>query len=334
MRFCAAIAVVLYHYGFRAFEAHGLAVAEWPALGEIARYGYLGVELFFMISGFVILLSAQNSRHWTFLRSRFIRIFPAYWLAVSLTTAILFLWGTGKFTVSAWQYVVNLTMLQKPFGFKHVDGVYWTLVVEIKFYLLIWLLVRFDGLSKLRMWLWIWLSISTLTLVLPEKGANRLESLLLADWAPYFSVGIASFLLHTSDKKTVQDWLALCISGLLATYIGSGEAAELSVSYGKAISPAIVAIIIASFVTLFALVACNVTTVLRKPILAHAGALTYPLYLLHAFIGYTIMQKFGGETANPYFILTLAIAMIVFAWLFYRHAEQPLAKLLKQFWKK
>ena len=57
-RFFAAIAVVFYHYGFRGWMADDLSRVAAPGLAPLVQYGYLGVDLFFIISGFVILLTA------------------------------------------------------------------------------------------------------------------------------------------------------------------------------------------------------------------------------------------------------------------------------------
>jgi len=56
LRFLAAIAVLFYHYTFAGFEDNpNLVPVEYPFLAEFTRYSYLGVNLFFLISGFVIL---------------------------------------------------------------------------------------------------------------------------------------------------------------------------------------------------------------------------------------------------------------------------------------
>src|SRR4051812_29624865 len=87
LRFVAAAAVMLHHFT-------GVPAPEWPGgnarsicpgLGEVTRFGFLGVELFFLISGFVILMSAWARRVGDFAVSRFVRLFPAYWVSVLLS---------------------------------------------------------------------------------------------------------------------------------------------------------------------------------------------------------------------------------------------------------
>ncbi|WOO32781.1 acyltransferase family protein [Diaphorobacter limosus] len=60
LRFFAALAVVFFHYSFRGYAADAMSIMPYPLLASLSKYGYLGVELFFMISGFVILMTAAK----------------------------------------------------------------------------------------------------------------------------------------------------------------------------------------------------------------------------------------------------------------------------------
>lgn len=329
LRFLSALAVVFFHYTFVAAGTGLTPVAEWPAVSSLSRYGYLGVTLFFIISGFVILLSAQGRTPSQFVRSRFLRLFPAYWLGLTVTALVLALWGAGRHTVSLPQYLANLFMLQKVFGYKHVDGVYWTLLVELKFYFLVWLLLRFDQLKKLRGWVWGWLSCAALALLVPEKVGDRMASLLLADTAPYFIIGIAAFLIR-QDGGQRRDWALMVAAGWIAGVVAAHEAVELSIGYRQTISATVVVCFVALFCLLFAAIARDYGRPLRRSWLTPIGALTYPLYLLHAYIGFTVMRLLGGSEPNPVFILSLIAVMLLAAWVLHRYGEQPLTRWMRQ----
>ncbi|WP_347037637.1 acyltransferase family protein [Glutamicibacter halophytocola] len=83
LRITAALIVVFYHYTAWGHDHWGTKAPEfWPVLSEFTRYGQLGVRLFFLISGFVILMSLQGKNVIGFIGSRVGRLYPAYWLAV------------------------------------------------------------------------------------------------------------------------------------------------------------------------------------------------------------------------------------------------------------
>jgi peptidoglycan/LPS O-acetylase OafA/YrhL len=102
-----------------------------------SAYGYLGVDLFFMISGVVICASAVSKNATDFLRSRFIRLFPTFIIAASIAMLI------GRFSQYSYNrigfldYLPNLLLITQATGSKLADGVYWTLFFEIRFYLLV-----------------------------------------------------------------------------------------------------------------------------------------------------------------------------------------------------
>jgi len=161
LRAVAVLAVVLYHY-FQAYPQHypyGAGLLSW------AKYGDLGVELFFVISGFVITLSlAHQPGPWRFALKRVARLWPAMAVCSILTFAFLHSVDSGfsrevqgglSGFVASWSFT-SQGFWHSAFGFDgYVDVVYWTLAVEIRFYLLaaaiFWLVPagRFDTAAPL-----------------------------------------------------------------------------------------------------------------------------------------------------------------------------------------
>src|SRR5687768_11010130 len=105
LRFIAAVSVVLFH------------ATNWPAdpnlLTRIATYGSLGVPLFFMISGFVILMTAQNRSGIEFINSRIARLYPSFWIAVLLSSLALALLADDPPSLAT--FAANLTMQPHAF---------------------------------------------------------------------------------------------------------------------------------------------------------------------------------------------------------------------------
>lgn len=113
LRGIAALAVVLFHFTmYRPEAGYGFVL------------GVTGVDLFFIISGFVILLSLEKTRDWKeFLLDRFSRLYPAYWACVTLA-ALTALISQGPARDLAGRYLANLTMFQLYFGAADLDGSY------------------------------------------------------------------------------------------------------------------------------------------------------------------------------------------------------------------
>lgn len=89
LRLGAALAVVAYHWTARSHRYWGRPpTEEFQFVSKLSGYGALGVQLFFIISGFVILMSAQGRSVGQFVASRVARLFPAYWVAVLATAAL------------------------------------------------------------------------------------------------------------------------------------------------------------------------------------------------------------------------------------------------------
>ena len=139
LRFLAALAVVIYHYGLPADVGQPIA--------RVTEFGFLGVQLFFMISGFVILWTATNKTPAEFVISRLSRLYPTFWVAVLLTAASLYVLR-GTFNPGV--VLANLTMVPGPLRQPMLDKVYWTLVIEIKFYGLILCLLLARQLAQFQ----------------------------------------------------------------------------------------------------------------------------------------------------------------------------------------
>jgi peptidoglycan/LPS O-acetylase OafA/YrhL len=158
LRFVAAVAVVFFHWSFRGAAADDRSTFSYPPLWPASQYGYLGVELFFMISGFVILMTASSGSLKRFVASRVARLYPAFWACCTITVVVVWLWGQPAAAVTLGQYLVNLTMLSDFVHVPSVDGAYWSLFVEIRFYAWVALLLAMGLLPRLELLLWLWRS--------------------------------------------------------------------------------------------------------------------------------------------------------------------------------
>ncbi len=322
--------VVLFHYTAWHHGYWGTAEAKdaWPMLSKVTAYGNMGVQLFFIISGFVILLSAYGKGAGRFVGSRVGRLYPAYWFAVLATGAlVIFMWpqmGAGR---GIKELLANLTMFHPAMGLRHIDGVYWTLWVEMRFYLLILALIMLRLLTIRTM--------TVLAAVWPVTGlalhvANReaAAQFLMSEYAPLFCGGIVLFLIYRFGHSPIR-WSLLTLNVVIAAFFagvkGPGEVLEL---VGYVVPAWHYWLIIAG---LFAAVALLSLTSLRKvqwKFLATLGALTYPVYLVHQIWGWWMIDHLN-PVLGRYVTLFLVIGIVLTtAYLVQRFIERPLAKPL------
>lgn len=326
LRFLAAVAVVFFHYAFRGYAKGDMSVMPYPLLAEPAKYGYLGVELFFMISGFVILMTASSNNLKAFFISRVVRICPAFWVCCTLTFLITLAIGQPRFTADVYQYLINLTFLSDLMGVPPIDGVYWSLFVEIKFYLMISILLGFKKIEKIETCLVLWLLISATAEVL---AFEKLRSILITDYAAYFIAG-ATFYLIWAKGFTTTRILLLAGALALACYTAIVWAALLETKYPTEFSPLIVCGMISLFFVIFLLIATNKTAAIGALNWTALGALTYPLYLLHQMIGFMIFNV-AYPAVNPHLLLWSTIALMIGAsHLIHVKIEAPVARLMKR----
>ena len=181
--------MVSWHYVAFGHGASLTPYAQVPALYPVAAYGWLGVELFFLISGFVICMSSIGHTLGEFVTSRITRLYPAYWFAIVLTTAVLLLWP-GQSRCRWSDVAVNLTMFQSGYDLPSVDAVYWTLWIELHFYVL-FAIVVWRGVTYRRVatFCGAWLVAS----VIGRELGGKWDTMLIADYAPFFVAGVAFY---------------------------------------------------------------------------------------------------------------------------------------------
>ncbi|MGA5299445.1 acyltransferase family protein [Nucisporomicrobium flavum] len=332
LRLVAALAVLAYHYTV-AWRIDGVRLPEYflPRTVHVTVYGFLGVELFFLISGFVICMSGWGRTLGEFFASRVGRLFPAYWAAVVITGGVALAYPISGGVAdgdrpSVLDVLVNLTMLQQPLGHDPVDNVYWTLFVELKFYLIM-AVVLSRGLTYRRAVLLCagWMTVAVLA---PSLGSPALNALTISDYAPYFIGGIALYLIHRFGPTP----LLYGITGfawLVCLARADDRLADVRAGFAVPSWPGML-IITACYVVLL-LVALGHTDRIRWRWLGLAGALTYPLYLLHCRLGHTIIRVAYEHTTVPVWTIVAAttVVMLGLAWLVHRYVERPLGRRLR-----
>lgn len=314
----AILSVVIFHYTVR-----------WaPPLEPVSLYGYdvvfpawlnvgaYGVHLFFVISGLVITMTLLRSESvWDFAVRRFARIYPAFVVA-AFFTFVAMQFGPERFRVGLADLFANLFVDARLLGGQGVDGVYWSLVVEIKFYALVFL-----ARAAFAEGFWIALVViagcSALMLRVDPRFAT--EAMLAPYW-PFFLFGIAGWFWTYGGRREIARVLFVASAAL---YLVSYDT-----NHGSRLQP----LFVDAFMIVTAggvLLALRLWPTARIPLLAPLGRVSYSLYLVHQNVGVAIIGGLTstGVSALPAILITIT-AMIGLAALAFQYVEVPGGKFV------
>jgi peptidoglycan/LPS O-acetylase OafA/YrhL len=307
VRFAAALSVVAYHYLFNGITNGKISsLHEYSAIAPIAKYGYLGVELFFLISGYVIYTSAAGKAPDRFAVGRLVRLYPAFWFAVCFTSFVAIFWGVERTSVSLPQFFANLTMVAPLFGQPVVDGVYWTLMFEIRFYLLVFVFLYFGLSHKLDKIFSYW-AILLLAVWLIRPSLSTIPFL-----GTYYAFFVGGAVLATIRDKGFSplNTAALVSAFVVSLSFTLSSVASIEARKGTEYSEVAIGLVIFGFYLLFLALNHHSVSRLKLPFSLALGGLAYPIYLLHAHFGYMTMSRFGNES-NKWIVYGAALLIVI-----------------------
>lgn len=302
LRGLAALGVVAYHY-----------------VDRPAYYGLLGVELFFVISGFVILMTLERVKSLTeFVIGRAARLYPAYWLSIGV--AGLFLWVTDQTTGRT--ILINATMLQAFLYAPNIVSPYWSLAYELVFYATMAVIFKISQLQNIDA-----ISIAWLTLMILLRGAILLsghgwgfyndwmvQSLLMPQFGHLFIAGMMLYRIRTG-RATKSTCVALILAVFYSLF-GRPDWAH--------ISPTLYFLVNAVFITAVWAASSDRASLLATPLLVGVGVCSYSLYLLHVPVKLVLSHLFGQLSGQPWFVIAVLFpAAIGTAVVSRRYIEQP-----------
>lgn len=256
------------------------AAAVWLFHLKWFDYGYLGVPIFFAISGFVIAHSAQERDRYSFATARLARLWPAFLLCMTVTIA------TSGEAPDLLRLAANITMAPRAFGQQPFDAVYWSLMFEMLFYGYVGaLLIGRNFTRRLHWFCWAWLAACALNLAYPLPA----KVILSLDWAAYFCVGCAVWLMQQRVRGAMTLWLA------------SSVVATIAAAMQTRFDPVIAGAIVGGFALALPWLAANRPSTTVGLTL---GAMSYPLYLLHHEFGDAVQTEWGLAASVAIVLLT------------------------------
>lgn len=303
-RFFACLAVVMYHWLYGGIANGKVDSIELSGISAVARYGYLGVHLFFLISGFVISISVSGKSAGQFAVGRVVRLYPTFWVAMSITVVVSAFIGGDILNVTPVEYFANLTMVSRIFGQPYVDGVYWTLFLELAFYLLAFFLIA----TKLsRWWDQIIVGWSVLILVVNLLLPRYSESVYVGG---LFSLFAGGAIIASMQKR---GWRPLLLAGLAASLLSSALYVYRHAEVDAVIPENVwisLTILLSAYLVLAAQAFVPWVRDLVIPGSLVLGALTYPVYLLHAHISYMVFDRYSNE-GNKWAVYAVMLVLII-----------------------
>jgi len=312
---------------------YGHAFADIP----LFKYGYFGVHLFFIISGFVILMTLEKCNNATnFLYRRWLRLFPAM-----LVCSLLVYCTAGFFDErprgqpELIQMVPGLTLiepyiLEKLTGiqFQSLEGAFWSLYVEVKFYIFAAIVYFLFGARKLAICLFLcllfWLTLGQLSSLSSNQYISlgySLANIFSFEYFGWFSIG-ASYYLYL--KSTESKWLYF---GIFVSLISSMAASQLN------LAPFVAALLI-STIFVASILSDKFQKIMSSRFFLYLGFISYPLYLIHENMMISIVIKLNNYIPFISSFLFPAIAILIVSAVSYfisRNVEKVVKRYILMF---
>jgi peptidoglycan/LPS O-acetylase OafA/YrhL len=343
LRFAAAMLVVADHFGLYAWaypSATGPARdAAFGFLAPMTAIGSIGVEIFFLISGFVISASAVGSTAADFAFRRAIRVFPGLWVS-GLIAAVAILSTGAPFASVAADYARYAVL--SPVG-PYIDGVVWTLVVEAMFYALIFVILwrgGTDAFGRAAKVLGV-LSMAYLIVLVTAEAASsgnptaaHAASLLgrfpfkvfLLRHGVFFAVGMLIWRgfdrgFARADRGWIAVLLAFCSLEICIDRPGiAANIVALALWWGS-LGVLLLSVARSGWIARYPR---------RVPLIRSLGRLSYPVYLNHYTLGLVVVPALAvlGWPRPLVFVVALSIVLAV-SYLVMAYPERALQAALK-----
>lgn len=355
LRFFAACCVVAYHLCFFGWASDWSTTAQmlqhaarYDALAPFTWFGWVGVEIFFVISGFVIANSAYGRSPIDFLKGRILRLYPAAWICATITFCAWLAFAQAPLSEKLPEYARALSLwIMGPW----IDGVYWSLATEIVFYgLVFWTLVanRLVQLTAIP-WLLTAIGLAHLAMRLTPGAMTAAESIpvlspivghadtFMLTFGSFFATGVWLWLLSRHEMTPLR-FIGLafalgCNLVEIALRAQEHRDAGLHTNIAMSIWPPMMLWTLA--VGLIATVALAprlfaVQSAQQQARLRRIGLMTYPLFLVHNVAGAGIIRVLTHLGINQWLALMIAISTAVaLAYVICATAEVALRRQLR-----
>jgi len=352
LRGFASLLVMIGHLGFSFFINHetvstiakvppyALETPFWVELyisfSKMTGFnlGSFGVGLFFLISGFVIIISIEKYGSINFLIGRVFRLYPSYILGLAVTVLFLFLsslYFHTQFSITWGDYLKNISLFRDIFWVQMIDFIVWTLEIELKFYIIIALLYAIKNKITLTHIVWFPITLTIIsyigyinlkTLYLGDFFIYKIFYIISADSASFIFMFIGALFYFKYTNRIKLTYFILTLLFFIALFLINTNftpGAYSSLSY------------------LYALALFTVSYYFKESFGNHKllnffANISYPMYILHGINGYIIMRILLNYTNNYFFLLIPTISIVLaMSYAIHVYIEVPTHKLGRKF---
>lgn len=323
LRGIAILLVVTFHFTTRYAQKYPHNSFSNALLLKV-QFGWIGVHLFFMISGFIIYLTIQKKRGiWDFLVARLSRLMPPYWTAILVILALEYLHIAVFKTPNRHDLVstlFNVAMVPDLFKMPFLDGAFWSLYVEIKFYISFAILWQVLDMKKKRNFY-----MTYFLLFFASMTHNYIHTIPLGENLNYFLLfwtGIAACKFLKEDMGIWEySFIALLTTaGTLGYYV---DGYELIVG---------VPVFAALFATADHLFSNYLFFGKVFAPVAFLGRISYSFYLIHQPVGYIVLGFLAGLAFNYNIAVLFGTATCVLfslaGFVFVEQLDKPIANYI------
>lgn len=306
LRGVAALAVVLCHYGSN--------LKDYPLLSKIFNKGQIGVHVFFLISGYIILHTLLKNNYrprnfFSFLFKRMIRIDPPYICVIVLTLVTFWLFSFipsykgNKISFIPEQFISHLLYIIPFTKWEFYNHIFWTLCVEFQFYIIIGTIYFISDTLIYR--------VSFLLVFCLSALVNFQNSYIIFNYAPIFALGMAQMQYANTKQNSYLILMAI----------------NLFVIYYK----------FDALITIILIVSGLIIYYYNHSLKAFAflGNISYSLYLIHPLILIYILgigkRLSNFDESELLYLFVKLIIVIVAASIFYALVEKKSIRLAKRF---
>ncbi len=328
LRALAAINLMLFHFT----HVYSVKFGYTSPLGFEWPYGAYGVEMFFILSGFVNSMSLLRRRKpRDFVAARMIRIVPIFMFVIVGNLWVMSFPPHSSEPVTTARFLANLTLMPRVFGYECLDPVMWTLQVEMMFYSTLVILYK---IGALRRYFIGWGTLLLLSLVIcPTLDALQashgqtfwfgsvmaMRNLMLLDFVPLFAIGFLLYMIKTDVGKKWQNILGIVAAACVFHSIDHGKHNPLA-------TVLIIGLVTAS--------AYGRVPILRLRPLVFVSTISYALYLFHNNLGCVLIHRFDTAGVAPQLCFLIALAFsFSLATIVTLRIEQPITNRLRKGWE-